>query len=75
VGVIKNMTVKIKNTIYKFAPKSVDLKIGDTYGNMIKDENGNVTSVIIGRILDEESRKFHNELENARLLFNLTIED
>jgi hypothetical protein len=69
------MTIKIKNTIYKFAPKSVDLKIGDTYGNMMKDEYGNVTSVIVGTIGDEESRKFHNKSENTRLLFNVTTEN
>jgi len=65
------MKIKTKGSTYNFAPKSVDLKMGDMYGNMIKDEEGNVISVVVGIISDEESRKFHNESENTRLLFNI----
>jgi hypothetical protein len=69
------MTIKIKNTTYNFAPKSVNIKIGNTYGNMIKDDKDNIISVVIGVANDEESCKFHNDSENTRLLFSITTEN
>jgi len=64
------MTLTINGIIYKFAPKSVNIKIGDTYGNMIKDDKDNVISVTVGTCLDQKSADFHNNSENTRLLFN-----
>ena len=65
------MIIQIKNIVYNFAPKSVDIKIGDTYGNMIKDEKDNVIDVIKGIALDQKSCDFHNQSENTRLIFNI----
>jgi hypothetical protein len=65
------MRIKIKGSIYNFAPKSVNIKIGDMYGNMIKDTNDQIISVVVGIAMDEESCKFHNESEDVRLLFNI----